>query len=112
METKKHGPHGEYCGCNPDGVYVGMGCPNPNRPLQFTKQTAVEWFVEKYFGGIENVNSDLLKNYIEQAKQMEKEQIIDAYKEAEDKWEFFEYEHRWGRRYETAEKYYNETYKQ
>jgi|688.fasta_scaffold1401093_2 hypothetical protein len=44
--------------------------------------------------------------------EMEKEQIIDAYKAAEDKYEFFEYEHRYGREYLTAEPYYNETFKQ
>lgn len=109
METKKHGPHGEYCGCDPDGVYVGMGCPNPNRPLQVTKQTAVEWLIEYM---LENFYlTDGSYEAFKTAKQMEKEQIMDAYKEAEDKWEFFEYEHRWGRRYDTAEKYYNETYK-
>jgi len=40
----------------------------------------------------------------------EKQQIIDAYKAAEDKTGFFEYEHRYGREYLTAEPYYNETY--
>lgn len=37
----------------------------------------------------------------------EKEQIIQAYCSAEDKSEFFEYEHRYGREYLTAEDYYN-----
>ena len=41
------------------------------------KQTAVEWLIDKHFGGIENVTPDF-KKHIEQAKEMEKEQIIDA----------------------------------
>ena len=40
----------------------------------------------------------------------EKQQIIDAYCNAEDKFEFFEYEHRYGRQYLTSEDYYNQTY--
>lgn len=42
------------------------------------KQTAVEWLINQYFGGIENVTPNF-RNHIEQAKQMEKEQIKDAY---------------------------------
>ena len=45
------------------------------------KQTAVEWLIDKYFGGINNVTSNF-RNYIEQAKQMEKKQIMDAYESA------------------------------
>ena len=40
--------------------------------------TAVEWLINKHFGGVENCTPDF-KKHIEQAKQMEKEQIIDAY---------------------------------
>jgi len=55
------------------------------------KQTAVEWLFEKY------VNKSIITiEDIEQAKEMEKEQIIDAYESLE---------HRHG------ENYYNETYK-
>lgn len=75
-----------------------------------TKQTAVDCLIDELIRLGHNFK--LYSKEIEKAKQMEKEQIMDAYKEAEDKWEFFEYEHRWGRRYDTAEKYYNETYKQ
>jgi hypothetical protein len=62
------------------------------------KQTAVEWLVEQYkkVGGI----SISMAN---QAKEMEKEQIIEAYNTSfllRDK------------PYSTAEKYYKETYKQ
>ena len=38
------------------------------------QQTAVEWLINKHFGGIENVTPDF-KKHIEQAKEMEKEQI-------------------------------------
>jgi len=55
------------------------------------KQTAVEWLVEQYkkVGGISISMAEI-------AKEMEKEQIIDAYESLE---------HRHG------ENYYNETYK-
>ena len=39
-----------------------------------TKQTAVEWLIDKYFGGVENVTPDFNK-HIKQAKEMEKEQM-------------------------------------
>ena len=41
------------------------------------KQTAVEWLIEEYFGGMENCTPDF-RYHIEQAKEMEKEQIIEA----------------------------------
>jgi len=69
------------------------------------KQTAVEWLAEQM------LHPKSHNPYIEQAKEMEKEQIINAYKAAEDKSDFFEYEHRYGREYLTAEPYYNETFK-
>lgn len=72
------------------------------------KQTAVEWLVEQLFAGNEIFGCS--KELLEQAKEMEKKQIIDAYKVAEDKWELFQYEHRYGREYLTAEPYYTETY--
>ena len=72
--------------------------------------TAVEWLIEEYFGSIKNCTPNFRK-HIEQAKEMEKQQIIEAYKSAEDKSEFFEYEHRYGREYLTVEQYYNETFK-
>ena len=67
-------------------------------PKQMSKQTAVEWVLQKIL--IENgiVNSD-----IEQAYKMEKEQITDAFKEGN-------LYHGWALKHE-PEKYYNETYK-
>lgn len=56
------------------------------------KQTAVEWLA-LYIKGITNLNCD---EVIDQAKAMEKEQIIDAAT--------------WGGLHESAEQYYNETY--
>ncbi len=62
------------------------------------KQTAVEWLFEK----LDVVDSSISYEYFEQAKEMEKEQIIEAYNTSfllRDK------------PYETADKYYNETFK-
>jgi hypothetical protein len=42
------------------------------------QQTAIDWLIDEHFGGIENVTLDF-KKHIEQAKEMEKEQIIEAY---------------------------------
>lgn len=72
-----------------------------------TKQTAVDWLIdelEEYFpheiGGIHLM--------VKQAKQMEKEQIIDA-------WDKGDYcidlpDGSWKQKYESGEQYYNETY--
>ena len=69
--------------------------------------TAVEFLESKIFG--DEIFS--LSKVIEQAKEMEKQQIIDAYKAAEDQCEYFIEEHKWNRHYETAEPYYNNKYK-
>jgi hypothetical protein len=64
------------------------------------KQTAVEWLVEQ----LENHNGvtrPAFENVIQQAKEMEKEQIIEAFNQS------------WHDRmnpYKTADKYYKETY--
>lgn len=59
------------------------------------KQTAVEWLIEQL--------SDEFSNYpdaiIEQAKAMEKEQIMDAHLEGQINWEM------------NGKQYYNETFK-
>ncbi len=71
------------------------------------KQTAVEWLAEKYDYAYWMVKRDEIspglaeewkKHYLEQAKEMEKEQIIDACKQC-------------SYSYEEAEQYYNETFK-
>jgi hypothetical protein len=72
------------------------------------KQTAVEWLIEK----LEINNAvfragefwNLIKN---EAKQMEKQQIIDSFRNGLD--DFYDKDTSF---YENGEKYYNETYKQ
>ena len=64
------------------------------------KQTAVEWLVEELTR--QNMFMHLFAKEIEQAKEMEKQQIIDAYNTSfllRDK------------PYSTADKYYKETFK-
>jgi hypothetical protein len=62
------------------------------------KQTAVEWLEQKAKEFAIDLN---LLHYFEQAKEMEKQQIIDAYREAITNG-FYD---------EDAEEYYNETFK-
>ena len=68
------------------------------------KQTAVEW-LEKQFVKLESTIGvhGVMYEIIEQAKEMEKEQIIQAY--YQNGWNDNDNEH-------NAEQYYNETYKQ
>ena len=63
------------------------------------KQTAVEW-IEETLG--RNYMSDFLKEIIEQAKEMEKEQIMNAFEAAEKDC---------GRDFLHGDLYYNETFK-
>jgi hypothetical protein len=61
--------------------------------------TAVEWLIDELtHNGIEYL--DLAYEIIEQAKEMEKQQIIKAYDKGYDDFDVYE-----------PEKYYNETYK-
>lgn len=70
------------------------------------KQTAVEWLIDIHFGGIENVTPDF-KKHIEQAKEMEKKQIISSFFEGEyNSTDYFNPESK----ISEAEHYYNETY--
>ena len=62
------------------------------------KQTAVEWLVEK----LEIFATEEEMNIIEQAKAMEKEQIMDAFEAAEKDF---------GRDFLHGDLYYNETFK-
>jgi hypothetical protein len=69
------------------------------------EQTAVEWLVEYLtLHGIK-LNNDAIHNVINQAKEMEKEQIIDAHVAG-----FYSMPFRSSRKSE-AEQYYNETFK-
>jgi hypothetical protein len=72
-------------------------------------KTAVEWLIDEHFGGIENCTPDF-RFHIQQAKEMEKEQIMrtarqcyfeGVRKRAKTTEELIEY----------AEQYYNETFK-
>ena len=76
------------------------------------KQTAVEWQFEQFFNSFEKFNNrectfnDYLKRNLEireQAKEMEKEQIIESYKAGV--WDL-------GCRSADSEEYYNRTFKQ
>ena len=69
------------------------------------QQTAVEWFAENIKGHI----SEGIRNEVcEQAKQMEKEQIMDAHIEGQRVFDKHPHTH-WTN--DQAEQYYNEMYK-
>jgi hypothetical protein len=65
------------------------------------KQTAVEWLIEQIFNDVD-LKDSILKLAINQAKEMEKEQIIDAYETAEKDC---------GKNFLHGDLYYNETFK-
>jgi hypothetical protein len=84
---------------------------------KFMKQTAVEWLIDEYFGGIDNCTPDF-RFHIQQAKEMEKEQMKDSYKKG------FAYRDTWNwelnvdwdedstkENENEFEQYYNETFK-
>jgi hypothetical protein len=83
------------------------------------KQTAVEWLVD-YLKNIKelpfirqnlNINEqNILNDIIEQAKEMEKEQICNAYDEGDNNGADRIYYHS-NRDDKSAEQYYNETFK-
>lgn len=66
------------------------------------RQTAVRWLIDKHFGGIENCTPDFRK-HIEQALEMEKEQIKDANTVGVNQWLYG---------YKNAEEYFTKIYKQ
>ena len=66
------------------------------------KQTAVEWLIEQ----LPLIQQEGLRDEIEQAIQMEKEQIIDAHIIGDNTYTVG------GAYYDAAEQYYNKTYKQ
>ena len=68
------------------------------------KQTAVEWLVDQIFNDVD-LKDSILKLAIQQAKEMEKEQIIDAHKTATLEAGFEHSADDW------ANQYYNETFK-
>jgi len=73
------------------------------------KQTAVEW-IELKLNSIKPTDFcsiETIKDWVKQAKQMEKEQIIDSFRNGLD--DFYDKDTSF---YENGEKYYNQTYKQ
>ena len=78
------------------------------------KQTAVEWLVDqlkstrKKYMGFKNIDIDY-QEIIKQAKEMEKEQIKNAFVDGADKEEMFNNENR--AFITDAEQYYNKTFK-
>ena len=70
-----------------------------------SKQTAVQWLIEQYEQKIGKGITKVMFDEIEQAKQMEKEQIIKAYDESNKRLCLQCTD------FKTGIKYYNETYK-
>jgi hypothetical protein len=78
-----------------------IGCFHKNwlSPV-IENKTAVQWLIEKHFGGINNCTPDF-RFHINQALEMEKQQIIDAYISGYSSPENLG----------DSEEYYNQTYK-
>jgi hypothetical protein len=75
-----------------------------------TKQTAVEWFAKKIsHGGL--VSKKQFNELIEQAKEMEKEQIEKAYNQGWLQCNIEDLPERSRKRFYDSEQYYQETYK-
>lgn len=70
------------------------------------KQTAVEWLIEEIEIGL---SENGMKNAFKKAKAMEKEQIMDAYKQGESDG-YKQFIINIDKKYQSAEQYYNETY--
>ena len=71
-----------------------------------SKQTAVEWLIEQ----CPRIETITASSVLEQAKEMEKQQIMDAYEIGfADAWDDARYDDE--PKYASAEQYYNETYK-
>ena len=66
--------------------------------------TAVDWLIEQLQAPCRGIPSDI----IEQAKQMEKEQLVKAWDDGD--YAYF-YSKETGRDFDNGEEYYNETYK-
>jgi hypothetical protein len=70
-------------------------------------KTAVEWLVDEHFGGIENCTPDF-RFHIQQALEMEREQIVDAVDTTIEKMNVLDN----FRTLKNGEQYYNETFKE
>lgn len=78
-----------------------------------SKQTAVEWLVDQifkqgFFDGNKPLSIINLDHLQHQAKEMEREQIVDAWNDGD--YAYF-YSKETGREFEDGSEYYNETYK-
>ena len=71
------------------------------------KQTAVEWLVDEHFGGIENCTPDF-KYHIEQAIELNKNQIVDAVDTTIERMNVIDN----FRTLKNGEQYYNEIFKE
>ncbi len=85
------------------GAYRFESCPDYK--IKDMKQTAVEWLISIIERYVENLDEDHLQNLddlFEQAKEIEKDQIINAYIEASENFDDITKE--------IAEHFYRETY--
>jgi len=71
------------------------------------KQTAVQWLVEKYVIVMGLGSKELMKEHIERAKEMEREQIEDAFQTG--KWDWHRHVKN-GLESQDCAQYYNETF--
>jgi hypothetical protein len=81
--------------------------------MEQIKQTAVEWLVEELNQKIDFIPMDkwdMIRNIVQQAKEMEKEQIINSFDEG--KSDGYKTAREWDEMiiWLSAEQYYNETY--
>lgn len=64
------------------------------------KQTAVEWLIDKMSSQpIDDINDEYWFGIVGQAKQMEKDQILDAYVEGRNEWHLDNYLIKHGKEY-------------
>jgi len=70
------------------------------------KQTAVQWLEYMYING-ENYSVEAVMEWFKQAKQIEKEQIVNAWDDGD--YCYF-YSKETGNNFENGEEYYNENY--
>ena len=69
-----------------------------------TKQTAVEWLIERLNPDMKTMQGHIIQDFLEKAKEMEKEQIIEAYRKGVE-------EDVYVNPLKTGKQYYNETFK-
>lgn len=86
-----------------------MSLMNFLKPIEMNK-TAVEWLEEQIKNNFDFTIHNKLFDIIEQAKEMEKQQIIDAYQNGDNNGADRIYYHS-NRDDKSAEQYYNETFK-